>query len=295
MLTRHAITQRADADGVDALVAERDYILAHIISQLHRADPADGGSLVFKGGTALRFVHIRDYRYSADLDFSVTDGEPEPSIAALGEVLAAAKIHAGLPQLELIGDEKPSISYVGPLGASRARQIKLDVTADELVETVTQGTMQPIWPDLPAPVAFNVYPLEEISAEKLRCIIQRVQCRDLYDLWRLTEDRGVVLDEVLPLFERKAQSKGLDPAAFPARFEDRIDRYKRRWITEMSEHLADPPRFEDVVRAVRRQLRSSGLMQGRQPGQRSQPRTGPAVPPPRRSDRRPPPMSRTDS
>jgi hypothetical protein len=259
MLTRHAITQRADADGVDALVAERDYVLAHIVSQLHRATPSDAGRLVFKGGTALRFVHFGNYRYSADLDFSVVNGELEPGVASLGEVLAAAKAHAGFTQLEIAGDKKPLISFIGPLGASRPRQIKLDVSADELVESVDQGTMQTIWPDLPAPVAFNVYPLEEISAEKLRCIIQRVQCRDLYDLWRLTEDKGVVLDEVIPLFERKARSKGLDPACFRDRFEDRINRYKRRWDTEMSEHVADPPRFDDVVRAVRRQLRNSAL------------------------------------
>jgi hypothetical protein len=56
MLTRHAITQRADADGVDAAVAERDYVLAHVIAQLHHAVPADGGRLVFKDGTALRFT-----------------------------------------------------------------------------------------------------------------------------------------------------------------------------------------------------------------------------------------------
>jgi predicted nucleotidyltransferase component of viral defense system len=198
MLTRYAITQRADADGVDALVAERDYVLAHIIAQLHHAAPSDGGRLVFKGGTALRFVYVRDYRYSADLDFSVVDGAPEPGIASIGEVLAAARAHAGFPRLELNSDGKPAISYVG--------------------------------------------------------------CRDLYDLWRLTEDKGVVLGEILPLFERKAWSKGINPASFRDKFEDRIDRYKRRWTTEMSEHLADPPRFDDVVRAVRRHLRTTALL-----------------------------------
>ena len=71
MLTCHAITRRADADGVDAAIVERDYILAHVVAQLHRATPKDGGTLVFKGGTALRFIHIGDYRYSADLDFTV--------------------------------------------------------------------------------------------------------------------------------------------------------------------------------------------------------------------------------
>jgi predicted nucleotidyltransferase component of viral defense system len=53
VLTRHAITRRADDDGVDAAIVERDSILAHVVAQLHRATPKDGGTLVFKGGTVL--------------------------------------------------------------------------------------------------------------------------------------------------------------------------------------------------------------------------------------------------
>jgi hypothetical protein len=34
----------------------------------------DDTGLVFKGGTALRLCHINDYRYSADLDFSLVSG-----------------------------------------------------------------------------------------------------------------------------------------------------------------------------------------------------------------------------
>jgi hypothetical protein len=48
----------------------------------------------------------------------------------------------------------------------------------------------------------------------------------LYDIFRLVEDMGVSLDEVLPLFEQKAAAKGLDPATFSDKFADRIDRYK---------------------------------------------------------------------
>jgi predicted nucleotidyltransferase component of viral defense system len=260
VLTRHAITQRADADGVDAAVAERDYILAHVVAQLHRAIPGDGGRLVFKGGTALRFVHIAKYRYSADLDFTVINGSTGPAVAAIADALAAARQHAELPHLELTGGGIPTIGYIGPLRAGKPRQIKLDVTADELVESAEQRVIQDIWLDLPSPVAFGVYPLGEIGAEKLRCIIQRVQCRDLYDLFRLTEDRSVSLAEIRPLFERKARAKGLDPSSFRDRFEDRMERYKRRWNNEMSEHIADPPRFDDVARVVRRHLRSTTLL-----------------------------------
>ena len=260
MLTRHAITQRADADGVDAAVVERDYILARVVAQLHRATPEDGGRLVFKGGTALRFVHFGEYRYSADLDFTVIDGSAGPAVSAIADALAAARQHAGLPYLELVNADAPAIGYVGPLGAGKPRRIKLDVTVDELTESVDKRTIRDIWPDLPDPVASGVYPLDEIGAEKLRCIIQRVQCRDLYDLFRLTQDMSVSLAEIRPLFERKARAKGLDPSSFRDRFEDRIERYKRRWNNEMSEHIADPPRFDDVVRVIRRHLRSAALL-----------------------------------
>ena len=241
MLTRHAITRRADADGVDASIVERDYILAHVVAQLHRATPKDGGTLIFKGGTALRFIHIGDYRYSADLDFTLIGGDVGPAIAALGDVLEAARQHAALPFLELTDDDKPTISYVGPLGGAKPRHIKLDVATDEHVESIVQRTVLEVWPDLPDALPFAVYSTEEIGAEKLRCIIQRVQCRDLYDLFRLTEDVGVSLAEIRTLFERKARAMRIDPNSFPDRFEDRIERYKRRWNNEMGEHLADPP------------------------------------------------------
>jgi uncharacterized protein len=261
MLTRHAITRKADQDGVDAIVAERDYVISHIVARLHLAKPTDGGRMVFKGGTALRLVHIGDYRYSADLDFTVINGSTSAATAAMIEVLETARQYAGFPILELTEGNSPAIAYVGPLEASKPRRIKLDISDSEVVESIQQRTiMRGGWSDLPEPIPFDVYPIEEITAEKLRCVIQRVQCRDLYDLFRMTDDLGVSLAEVRPLFERKARSKNLDPGIFAERFEDRTGRYKDRWEAEMNEHLAAPPKFDDVVRVVRRQLRGAGLI-----------------------------------
>jgi predicted nucleotidyltransferase component of viral defense system len=129
------------------------------------------------------------------------------------------------------------------------------------VESVAQGVMHAgLWDDLPEAGPFDVYPPGEITAEKLRCIIQRVQCRDLYDLMRLTEDLKVDLSDIRGLFESKSRIKELDPASFADKFEDRVDRYEDRWDREMREHLADPPRLEDVVRIVSRRLRAAELI-----------------------------------
>jgi hypothetical protein len=71
---------------------------------------------------------------------------------------------------------------------------------------------------------------------------------------------GLSLAEIRPLFEQKTGARDLDPGTFAQRLEDRIERYAQRWTTKMTEHLADPPRFDDVVRIVRRHLRGAGLL-----------------------------------
>jgi predicted nucleotidyltransferase component of viral defense system len=189
------------------------------------------------------------------------DGSVGDAMVAMVPVLAAAREHAELPSLELTEGDTPSILYVGPLRAGTPRRIKFDVSDSEVVDSIEQRTMLAgLWPDLPALAPFDVYPASEIAAEKLRCIIQRVQCRDLYDILRLVEDLDVDLTEVRPLFERKAEAKNINPASFEARFEDRLNRYKSRWEAEMREHVINPPRFDDVVRVVRRHLRSAGMI-----------------------------------
>ena len=95
-----------------------------------------------------------------------------------------------------------------------------------------------------------------MTAEKLRCIIQRVQCRDLFDLHELLVDNAIAVDQVWDLFERKARHRDIDPGTLPARFEDRIGRYRRLWNSELDEHVPDePPPFNATERAVRRALR----------------------------------------
>jgi predicted nucleotidyltransferase component of viral defense system len=63
------IKRKADKAGFSAPVVERDYVLAHVLSAISKH--ADTASIVFKGGTALRLCYFEDYRYSADLDFSL--------------------------------------------------------------------------------------------------------------------------------------------------------------------------------------------------------------------------------
>jgi len=111
------------------------------------------------------------------------------------------------------------LRYIGPPGASKPRELKVDIATDEYVETVEQLSIRPVWDDLPESIPFDVYPLARSSGE-LRCVIQRLQCRDLFDLFQLVDALGVDLVQVRLLFERKAQAKKPRSSVFRQRFED---------------------------------------------------------------------------
>lgn len=256
MTTTARITARASERGVDAATVERDWVLAHVMSAL--GEHTEKARLVFKGGTALRLVHYPDYRYSADLDFSLTGGTAvEQGYDILAEVLAGVPERAaGLLTITLDTDRTPPrIVYTGPLGGERAA--KLDLATDELVEEVEELPLLAIYDDVPDSTVV-VYSLTEVASEKLRCIIQRTQCRDLYDIDRLTGDRdGVDLPEAWQRFERKARHKKIDPNRLPDVLDRRIDTYRRQWNTELEDYVGDGnvPHFDAVERGVRRALR----------------------------------------
>jgi hypothetical protein len=137
---RAQITQQAARDGVPAPTVERDYVLAHIIAAFGAL--GHGHGLVFKGGTALRLCYFDDYRYSADLDFSVVEGGLEAAYATIEAALAA--VTGAIEAVNLTDAEPRRVAYQGPLG--RQRYLKLDIADDELVLNVDTVPLLRRWP-----------------------------------------------------------------------------------------------------------------------------------------------------
>jgi predicted nucleotidyltransferase component of viral defense system len=246
---------RAAEDGVPARTVERDYVLAHVLTGVARLDDA---RLVFKGGTALRFCYLDDFRYSADLDFSIIGTDTDQARMLIAEALRMVRDESGFDLLELDDRLPPRIRFVGPLG--RERFLKLDLADDELVVDSHQLQMRSQWDDVPDDASLRVYTVTEIGGEKLRCVLQRLQCRDLHDLDALFETLALDPGEAAVRFRRKAEHRGLDPDLFAERYELRLPEYERRWSSELQEHLADVPHFDAVRRRVTRRLRAADLL-----------------------------------
>jgi len=258
-VTKAHLTRQASDHEVPAKTVERDYVLAHVVAAVAACDGE--GTLVFKGGTSLRLLHFDEYRYSADLDYSVVTGGE----AAARELIQRALVRAqeaenAISSLTLTTDDPPRIAYVGPLGG-KEKTLKVDMTDDELVvHTSSRFPLLGLWPDLPS-VGVLAYPLQEVASEKLRCILQRLQCRDLFDLSHLLVHDSVTLDEVGELFARKARHRGFDPEQFSAKYQARLREYERRWEDELAEHVpGGAPHFDETVRLVTRALKKAGLL-----------------------------------
>jgi predicted nucleotidyltransferase component of viral defense system len=168
-------------------------------------------------------------------------------------------VGGSLNGVRLTEDSPPRIAYIGPLG--RERTIKIDLAEDELVFNTEHRSLLPRWSDLPSDTNVLVYTLLEIAGEKLRCVLQRLQCRDLFDLHLLFEEAVVDPSEAAEVFRSKARHRGFDPESFSERYGKRIGQYRKRWARELGEHLpGDLPHFSDVERRVARHLRRAGLL-----------------------------------
>jgi hypothetical protein len=72
VIDRTEVMRLANELGLEPRVVEKDYVLGWLLAGISN-DPVFAGAWVFKGGTCLKKCFFETYRFSEDLDFTVTD------------------------------------------------------------------------------------------------------------------------------------------------------------------------------------------------------------------------------
>lgn len=203
--------------GLASNVVEKDYILGWLLAGIAQ-HPDLGSSWIFKGGTCLKKCFFETYRFSEDLDFTVTNPDHlseqflTKTFAEIADwVYEAAGIE--IPK-ELIGFDvvqnpregtsvEGRIGFRGPMGmGGDLPRVKLDLTADEVVvlEPMVRKVHHPYTDNPAKDIEVQCYSFEEVFAEKIRALKERLRPRDLYDVVHLYRhdnfrpDRQVVMD-----------------------------------------------------------------------------------------------------
>jgi len=113
---------------------------------------------------------------------------------------------------------------------------------------------------MPGAPGIEGYTLDEVGAEKLRCIAERLQCRDLFDLHELLDAQQIDPVEAWHLYLRKAANdmarrrQRTPPREWADAFDRRLGGYRGRWEQELGDYLPSVPGFSDVERRCRRHL-----------------------------------------
>jgi len=150
MIDRREILAEAERLTLLPNVVEKDYVLGWMLAGIY-AHPDIRGSWVFKGGTCLKKCWFETYRFSEDLDFTLTDAAHLDDTflkRVFGEVgqwiydRTGIEIPADKQDFDIYQNPRGTIScegkisYLGPVSPRSGGwpRIKLDLTADERLD-----------------------------------------------------------------------------------------------------------------------------------------------------------------
>jgi hypothetical protein len=276
---RQLLRTQVDLLGVPFWVVEKDYALSYLLKAISMTDDL-GDALVLKGGTALRKLYFRDYRFSEDLDYSTRQIDP---IAGLD-----AKINRAVQNAEELLQEKGpfriehepmalrdphpggQFSYTVRVQFPHHREpicrLKVEITIDEPV--LLKPDSRSILHDFPESMegVVLVYQLHEVVAEKLRALLQSIArieergwgtgrvSRDYYDLWYLLKNQDFSGDELVDLTREKASHRNVQANAASDFFSPTLQELARRqWDQQLRIFVPTAPEA-DVVFAETRSI-----------------------------------------
>ena len=250
-------------------IVERDYCLAWFLATIAESELRN--VLAFKGGTALKRCYFSDYRFSEDLDSTLTEAIPlEDILRRLEQIYDATRESCGIvfafereDRREHANSYTFYLKYTGPLPAGS--DVKVDITIREHLvfpleeRRVLRGYEE--FADLPYNRSVRVYSLREIVAEKVVALADpaRNEPRDLYDLWYLTTNEGIELDDVTDAIRQKLEFRGKPFERVQVALLAKEARLEALWSKRLAYQMSELPPFDEVFRGLRRMLRRTNL------------------------------------
>ena len=223
MIERDEIEHQASELDVHPVNVERDYVFGWLLKAMSENSYL-GAILIFKGGNAMRKAYYPHIRFSSDLDFALEGPvDADRIVAEINAACEAAQAACGVKfvtdRTSLVAShalDKDRTSYKGSVyfydfygkPSKLTISIRVDVSDYERVHLplVTRSIHHPYSDAEECLATVRCLALEELLANKLKCLLQRRYSFDLYDLVYATFfDRSIEVDRstVVRMFLRK--------------------------------------------------------------------------------------------
>lgn len=264
MISRQEILDFSREFGIRAKITEKDYILYWILAGIAN-HPELGHNWVFKGGTCLKKCYFETYRFSEDLDFTLIEKDHVNrdflqstfnNIADWVNEMSGIEIPQNLIRFDIFKNPRGiisaqgRISYRGPLQPHEPLpRIKLDLTVDEVLvlPPVKRQVHHPYTDKHTVDVFVQCYCFDELLAEKIRALAERLRPRDLYDvvhIYRHTEDMKPNRSNVLHVLQNKCEFKKIPmPTIDILDHKPELEELESEWENMLAHQLPLLPAF----------------------------------------------------
>lgn len=263
MIEKNEILKMATELSLRPDTVEKDYVLGWMLWGIHNHPKISAWA--FKGGTSLKKCHFETFRFSEDLDFTLTEAS-HLSVDFLKQVFieisdliseeTGIEFFSDRFAFKVIDKEQGALSahgkihYNGPLRRTQGvATIKLDLTNDEVLvlETVKLDVHHPYTDNPDDGIKASCYAFEEVIAEKIRALAQRARPRDLYDVVHFYRNREMIENPklVYEVLEKKCKFKKLGIPTFEdIKQHKKLDELQPQWANMLAHQLPTLPPLE---------------------------------------------------
>jgi len=250
MISYTQIQKLSSMEGVPEEIIEKDYLIELILYYLSK-DKYLKERFIFRGGTALKKIYFKDYRFSEDLDFLVQFAEKLKEIEnKLNNLLE--KINSDFPFQLGIGENSKRekdrnqifITYNIVEEIRIIKELKVDIIKDNSIPTSRDKKILFTHQDFKENRFLRTYVLESIASDKIGRILDVInEPRDIYDLWYLLKH-----DIDAKSIEKEFKNKyGYNIVVSNLLKEIYKEEYRRTWHTRLEKQIRNLPAYDKVA------------------------------------------------
>jgi predicted nucleotidyltransferase component of viral defense system len=221
--------------------------------------------VAFKGGTSLKKCFFETFRFSEDLDYTLNDNtqlNTDFLLDTFYTIVDSLNENVGIEffpdrfKFKIIDkgngnfSAQGKIHYNGPLNRKQGvATVKLDLTTDEIVviDTVSRKVEHPYSDEPEQGIHANCYAFEEVVAEKIRALAQRIRPRDLYDVVHFFRNREMIKNPqlVYNVLGKKCAFKKIPIPTFEQiENHEKLDELEPQWDNMLAHQLPSLPPME---------------------------------------------------
>ena len=264
MIAKNEVVKLAKSLNLRPETVEKDYVLSWMLFSVN-SNQRLREKWIFKGGTSLKKCFFETFRFSEDLDFTLSDSSHFNKQFLLEEFHKTADLLYEETGIEFAKDKftfkiidkaggktaQGKIHFNGPLRRRKGKYaaIKLDLTNDEILilDPKAKKIYHPYSDKPKTKMKAVCYAFEEVIAEKTRALAQRARPRDLYDIIHFFRNRNMISSPrlVYDVLRKKCAFKNIEVPTFQfMEKHEKIKELKNEWKNMLAHQLSFLPPLE---------------------------------------------------